>query len=53
MPSLAVKLSVKKEEHSVKKGTVGKLTTEVRKKVPDTKCIKKTIMLIKQNKLTK
>ena len=53
MPSLAVKLSVKKEEKSVKKGTVGKLTTEVRKKVPDTKCIKNNYYVNKAKQVNK
>ena len=32
--------AINKEGLTVKKGTVGKLTTEVRKRVPDTKLVK-------------
>ena len=35
-----VPMTVKREGHMIKRGTVGKITTEVRKKVPDPKTIK-------------
>ena len=40
MAPLAGKTCAKKEEHTVKRGTVGKLTAEVRRRVPDAKIVK-------------
>ena len=53
MAPLVPKNSVKKEENSVKRGTVGKLTTEVRKKVPDTKSIKNNYYVNKAKQVNK
>ena len=44
---------VKKEEPAVKRGTVGKLTTEVRKKVPDAKTIVTNYYLNKAKQINK
>ena len=45
--------SVKKEVNSVKRGTVGKLTTEVRKRVPDTKALKQNYYVNKAKQINK
>ena len=53
MSPLVPKNIVKKEEPTVKKGTVGKLTTEVRKKVPDRKTIVNDYYLNKAKQINK
>ena len=53
MAPLKNKTSVKKEVNSVKRGTVGKLTTEVRKRVPDTKALKQNYYVNKAKQINK
>ena len=53
MAPLVNKISIKKEETTVKKGTVGKLTTEVRRRVPDPKVIRNNYHVNKAKQVDK
>ena len=48
-----LKNSVKKEEPALRRGTIGKLTTELRKKIPDAKTIVNNFYLNKAKQVNK